>query len=84
MNHFLWPYLRIVRQPLELTLQLLPPKLYEFEDDFFRVLEKVQARSDVIGSEVDAAGVLQEPFFLIPFSYLSFSLGIIFAIIFSG
>ena len=34
-----------------------------------------------IGSEVDENGVLQEPFFLIPFSYLSFALGIIFAII---
>ena len=36
---------------------------------------------NLIGSEVDADGVLQEPFFLIPFSYLSFVLGIIFAII---
>ncbi len=36
---------------------------------------------NLIGSEVDADGVLQEPFFLIPFSYLSFALGIIFAII---
>ena len=36
---------------------------------------------NLIGSEVDAMGVLQEPFFLIPFSYLSFALGIIFAII---
>ena len=34
-----------------------------------------------IGSEVDANGVLREPFFLIPFSYLTFVLGIIFAII---
>ena len=34
-----------------------------------------------IGSEVDQNGTLQEPFFLIPFSYLSFVLGIIFAII---
>lgn len=36
---------------------------------------------NLIGSEVDADGILQEPFFLIPFSYLSFTLGIIFAII---
>jgi hypothetical protein len=36
---------------------------------------------NLIGSEVDENGVLQEPFFLIPFSYLSFALGIIFAII---
>ena len=36
---------------------------------------------NLIGSEVDADGVLQEPFFLIPFSYLSFALGIFFAII---
>jgi hypothetical protein len=36
---------------------------------------------NLIGSEVDANGVLQEPFFLIPFSYLTFVLGIIFAII---
>ena len=36
---------------------------------------------NLIGSEVDANGVLQEPFFLIPFSYLTFALGIIFAII---
>ena len=36
---------------------------------------------NLIGSEVDADGVLQESFFLIPFSYLSFALGIIFAII---
>ena len=36
---------------------------------------------NLIGSEVDANGVLQEPFFLIPFGYLTFALGIIFAII---
>ena len=36
---------------------------------------------NLIGSEVDANGTLQEPFFLIPFSYLSFVLGIVFAII---
>ena len=36
---------------------------------------------NIIGSEVDQNGTLQEPFFLIPFSYLSFVLGIIFAII---
>ena len=36
---------------------------------------------NLIGSEVDANGVLREPFFLIPFSYLTFALGIIFAII---
>lgn len=36
---------------------------------------------NLIESEVDADGILQEPFFLIPFSYLSFTLGIIFAII---
>ena len=34
-----------------------------------------------IGSEVDQNGTLQEPFFLIPFSYVSFVLGIIFAVI---
>ena len=36
---------------------------------------------NLIGSEVDADGVLQEPFFLIPFSYVSFVLGIVFAVI---
>ena len=36
---------------------------------------------NLIGSEVDANGVLKEPFFLIPFSYVSFVLGIIFAVI---
>jgi len=36
---------------------------------------------NLIGSEVDADGVLQESFFLIPFGYLSFALGIIFAFI---
>ena len=36
---------------------------------------------NLIGSELDENGTLQEPFFLIPFSYLSFALGIIFAII---
>jgi Protein of unknown function (DUF3955) len=36
---------------------------------------------NLIGSEVDENGVLQEPFFLIPFGYLTFALGIIFAII---
>ena len=36
---------------------------------------------NLIGSEVDAMGVLQEPFFLIPFSYVSFALGIVFAVI---
>ena len=36
---------------------------------------------NLIGSEVDADGVLKEPFFLIPFSYVSFVLGIIFAVI---
>jgi hypothetical protein len=35
----------------------------------------------LIGSEVDENGTLQEPFFLIPFSNLTFVLGIIFAII---
>jgi len=34
-----------------------------------------------IGSEVDENGTLQEPFYLIPFSYSTFLLGIIFAII---
>ncbi len=34
-----------------------------------------------IGPEVDENGILQEPFYLIPFSYLTFLLGIIFAII---
>ena len=33
---------------------------------------------NLIGSEVDANGTLQEPFFLIPFSYLSFVLGIVY------
>jgi len=36
---------------------------------------------NLIGSEVDADGVLKEPFFLIPFSYVSFALGIVFAVI---
>lgn len=36
---------------------------------------------NLIGSEIDANGTLQEPFFLIPFGYLSFVLGIVFAII---
>ena len=36
---------------------------------------------NLIGSEVDENGTLQEPFFLIPFSYLRFALGIILAII---
>lgn len=36
---------------------------------------------NLIGSEVATDGVLQEPFFLIPFSYVSFVLGIIFAVI---
>ena len=36
---------------------------------------------NLIGSEVAADGVLQEPFFLIPFSYVSFVLGIVFAVI---
>jgi ABC-type polysaccharide/polyol phosphate export permease len=36
---------------------------------------------NLIGSEVDADGVLQEPFFLIPFSYISFALGVVFAVI---
>ena len=36
---------------------------------------------NLIGSKVDKNGTLQEPFFLIPFGYLSFALGIIFAII---
>ena len=36
---------------------------------------------NLIGSEVDADGGLKEPFFLIPFSYVSFVLGIIFAVI---
>jgi len=36
---------------------------------------------NLIGSEVDENGTLQEPFFLIPFSYVSFVLGIIFAVI---
>jgi len=36
---------------------------------------------NLIGSQVDANGTLQEPFFLIPFSYLTFVLGIIFAVI---
>ena len=36
---------------------------------------------NLIGSEVDADGTLQEPFFLIPFSYVSFALGIVFAVI---
>ena len=36
---------------------------------------------NIIGSEVDENGTLQEPFYLIPFSYLTFLLGIIFAII---
>ena len=36
---------------------------------------------NIIGSEVDENGTIQEPFYLIPFSYLTFLLGIIFAII---
>jgi hypothetical protein len=36
---------------------------------------------NLIGSEVDADGVLRESFFLIPFSYVSFALGIVFAVI---
>jgi len=36
---------------------------------------------NLIGSEVDENGTLQEPFFLIPFSYVSFALGIVFAVI---
>ncbi len=36
---------------------------------------------NLIGTEVSADGVLQEPFFLIPFSYVSFALGIVFAVI---
>ena len=36
---------------------------------------------NLIGSEVDADGTLQESFFLIPFSYVSFALGIVFAVI---
>jgi len=36
---------------------------------------------NVIGSSVNENGVLVEPFFLIPLSYLSFILGIVFAVI---
>ncbi len=36
---------------------------------------------NLIGSEVDENGTLQESFFLIPFSYVSFALGIVFAVI---
>jgi hypothetical protein len=36
---------------------------------------------EIIGSSVNEEGVLVEPFFLIPLSYLSFILGIIFAVI---
>jgi hypothetical protein len=36
---------------------------------------------NVIGSSVNENGVLEEPFFLIPLSYLSFILGIVFALI---
>jgi len=36
---------------------------------------------EVIGSSVNKEGVLVEPFFLVPISYVSFILGIIFAII---
>ena len=36
---------------------------------------------NVIGSSVNENGVLEEPFFLIPLSYLSFILGIVFAVI---
>jgi hypothetical protein len=35
------------------TRRLNPPKLYEFENDFMTVLEKVQATTRFIGSEVD-------------------------------
>eukprot|EP00978_Attheya_sp_CCMP212_P030031 scaffold108978_cov37-Attheya_sp.AAC.1 len=33
--------------------RLNPPKLYEFENDFMTVLEKVQATTRFIGAEVD-------------------------------
>jgi ABC-type polysaccharide/polyol phosphate export permease len=36
---------------------------------------------NLIGSKVDQNGLLQEPFYLIPLSYTTFTLGIIFAII---
>eukprot|EP00978_Attheya_sp_CCMP212_P016861 scaffold44498_cov55-Attheya_sp.AAC.2 len=33
--------------------KLNPPRLYEFEEDFFRVLSKVQATTDFIGKDVE-------------------------------
>jgi hypothetical protein len=33
--------------------RLNPPRLYEFEEDFFRVLSKVQATTEFIGKEVE-------------------------------
>jgi hypothetical protein len=36
---------------------------------------------NVIGSSVNQDGILVEPFFLVPLSYLSFILGIVFAVI---
>jgi hypothetical protein len=33
------------------TRRLNPPRLFEFEEDFFRVLEKIQATTDLISSE---------------------------------
>ena len=35
--------------------RLKPPRLYEFEEDFFRVLSKVQATTDFIGKEVEVS-----------------------------
>lgn len=35
------------------TRKLLPPRLFEFEDDFFVILEKVQATTSFIGPDVN-------------------------------
>jgi hypothetical protein len=37
--------------------RLNPPRLYEFEDDFFALLEKVQAEGSEIGDEIDVREV---------------------------
>lgn len=36
---------------------------------------------NLVGSSVDKNGLLTEPFFLIPLSYISFTIGIVFVII---
>jgi hypothetical protein len=35
------------------TRRLNPPRLFEFEKDFFRVLEKIQATTDFIADDAD-------------------------------